>query len=26
VEAAIEVVDNVLRGTATRSRQDVQAP
>src|SRR5437016_5178178 len=26
VEAAIEVVDNVLRGTATRSRQDIQAP
>ena len=26
VEAAIEVVDNVLRGTATRSRQDLQAP
>ncbi len=26
VEAAIEVVDNVLRGTATRSREDIQAP
>jgi hypothetical protein len=26
VEAAIEVVDNILRGAATRIRQDVQAP